>query len=109
MLCVQGALVVPCYTRLAIVSSMSSHLQQLSACVCQPCACSNYPNLQRLRIDEFESGINQEDVNKADFLERGLNFLAPVSLEDRIEPTVAKAVRSMVHHGMAGLVNLHVL
>ena len=45
--------------------------------------------------------MNQEGVNKADFLESDLNFLAPVSLEDPVEPMVAKAVRSMVYHRMA--------
>ena len=52
--------------------------------------------MQRLPVDEFESNINQQGVNRADFLESGLNFLAPVSLEDPVESKVAKAVRSMV-------------
>ena len=52
--------------------------------------------LQRIPIDKFESNINQPGVNRADFLECDLNFLAPVSLEDPVESKVATAVRSMV-------------
>ena len=57
------------------------------------CGCSV---MQRVRVDEFESNINQQGVNRADFLESDLTFLAPVSLEDPVESKVAKAVRSMV-------------
>ena len=62
--------------------------------------------MQRLPVDEFESNINQQGVNRADFLESGLNFLAPVSLEDPVESKVAKAVRSMVPFLSLGI--LHV-
>ena len=54
--------------------------------------------LQRLPIVEFE--LNQERANKNEILESGLTFLAPVSLEDPVDPDVAKAVRSMVCSSM---------
>jgi hypothetical protein len=46
--------------------------------------------------DEFEARINQEGISKADFLEVELEFLAPVSLEDPVDPQVATALRLMV-------------
>ena len=61
--------------------------------------------MQRLPVDEFESNINQQGVNRADFLECDLNFLAPVSLEDPVELKVATAVRSIVPFLLG---NLHV-
>ena len=66
--------------------------------------------MQRLPVDEFESNINQQGVNRADFLESGLNFLAPVSLEDPVESKVAKAVRSMVAFlGGGGICMFHMV
>ena len=79
----------------------SDRMHPTIACMCVSTWVHSYGStLQRLRLDDFESNMNQEDVNKAAFLESDLNFLAPVSLEDPVEPMVAKAVRSMVHHCM---------
>ena len=87
----------------------SDRIHPTIACMCvSTWVHSNGSTLQRLRLDEFESNMNQEDVNKAAFLESDLNFLAPVSLEDPVEPMVAKAVRGMVHNCMAAFTHFHV-